>query len=393
MSIFTSRRAHARHARWLDGRRAGSEHLGPPAVVRARLRTAIFVLKMFPRAIKPVDWVTARPVVEKVSVPTKAGAIEVELYRPPSRGPHPGVVATFGINPTGAIDPRVAQMGEALARAGFAALLYWSPAMRDLRLEPADISELVAAYETLIEQPSVDPGRSGFLGICIGGSFALMAAANPAIRDRVRFVFVYAPYSSMRTFAVDIASGTRALGDVREPWEVDPLTWKTYAHVITDWLRPDEAQLLTAAFEDRIAWNDSRTAIVHRPARPVDAGELSDDGRAALRLLRADAGDIDGALRALPPSAQAFLTTMSPMSYVTEIRARRIMLVHDRFDHVIPVGESRRLWSALAGRAGATYAELGMRHLKMPGGASPRRIAREIGRSYLAWYELFREVA
>ena len=56
-----------------------------------------------------------------------------------------------------------------------------------------------------IEQPDVDPARSGFLGTCVGGAFGLMAAADPRIRDRVAFVAAYAPYASMWTLARDIA--------------------------------------------------------------------------------------------------------------------------------------------------------------------------------------------
>ena len=105
---------------------------------RAAARCAVFVLKMIPPQRQPIDRLTRRPTVERVSLQTAAGPVEVELYRPRSPGPHPGVVASFGINPTGAMDPRVAQMGDALARAGFATLLYWPPAARDVAVEPAD---------------------------------------------------------------------------------------------------------------------------------------------------------------------------------------------------------------------------------------------------------------
>jgi len=262
--------------------------------------------------------------------------------------------------------------------------------MRDLRLDPGDIGELASAYETLIAQPFVDPSRSGVLGVCVGASFALMAAACPRIRDRVTFVFAYAPYSSMWTLAVDIAGGTRTLGDVREPWDVDPLTWQTYVRSVTDWLTPSDAARLREAFEARIAWNASKTVIVRSPTGHLDQSELSADGRAALRLLAAGADDVESALRDLPHAAKERLTTMSPMSYLNDIAAPRIMLLHDRYDHVIPVGESRRLWSVLSRRPGASYTEMGLQHLRMPKGLSPLRLAREIAKTYFAWYPLFR---
>jgi dienelactone hydrolase len=162
------------------------------------VRSAIFFLKVFPMLpSKPVDWLTKPPVIEKLPYPTHAGRGEGDLYRPPSGGPHPGVVVSLGVVPLGVDHPQVPRLGQALARSGFAALLYWSPAMRDLRLDPADVADLASAYQTLLEQPYVDPTWSGFLGTCVEGAFALMAAASPHIRGRLAFVSAYAPYSSM----------------------------------------------------------------------------------------------------------------------------------------------------------------------------------------------------
>ncbi len=64
------------------------------------------------------------------------------------------------------------------------------------------------------------------------------------------------------------------------------------------------------------------------------------------------------------------------------------MLLHDRYDPVIPVGESRRLWAALSGRAGARYTELGFRHLD-PTRLSPLHLVRELPRFYRAMLPIF----
>ena len=347
--------------------------------------------KMLPIPSGPVDLVTERPLVEPLWFKTHSGRGEGDLYRPPSPGPHPGILCVLGVVPAGVEHPLVTRLGEGLARAGFASLLHRSTTMRDLRLDPGDIPELADAYDRLIRQPYVDARRSGVLGVCVGASFALMAAASPGIRDRVKFVFAYAPYSSMWTLAVDIASGTRTLGDVRETWDVDPLTWQTYVRSVTDWLRSEESERLRDAFEGRIRWNESKTIVVRSPAGHVDTSTLSADGRAALRLLAAGPDDVEIALRELPPDAKERLTTMSPMTYLDDIAAPRIMLLHDRDDHVIPVGESRRLWSVLSRRPGVSYTEMGLQHLRMPQGLSPLRLLREIAKTYLAWYPLFRE--
>lgn len=347
--------------------------------IRAVARAAIFFLKVLPMLpSRPVDWVTKPPVIERVSYPTRFGRSEGEVYRPSGEGRHPGIVVCLGVVPFGADHPQVPRLGKALARAGFAALLYWSPAMRDFRLDPDDVESIALAYDWFIEQPYVDPPRSGLLGTCVGGSFALMAAASPLVRDRVAFLSAYAPYSSMWTFARDIASGTRSCGDGREPWQVDPLTRKVFIHSLTAALEPAEAERLRSAFANGIGDLDGRS--------------LSAEGQVVYSLLTAtDEDDAEAALHRLPPAMHERLTALSPVEYLKDIHAPLIVLLHDRGDQVIPVGESHRLRSALAGHAGVHYTEMLFQHLDPIKGKLPLfQLARELGKLFLAIYPLFR---
>src|SRR3990172_3988992 len=126
--------------------------------IQAAAKTAIFFLKVFPMLpSRPLDWVTSPPVVEKVRYPTRLGQAEGDLYRPSGRGPHPGIVFCLGVVPFDVDHPQIPRLGAALARSGFAALLYWSPSMRDLRLDPDDIENIALAYQWLLEQAYVDP--------------------------------------------------------------------------------------------------------------------------------------------------------------------------------------------------------------------------------------------
>jgi dienelactone hydrolase len=346
--------------------------------IRAWARAAIFFLKVFPMLpSRPVDWVTKTPVVEKVRYPTRSGQAEGELYRPSTGGPHPGILVCLGVVPFGVDHPQVPVLGKALARAGFAALLYWSPAMRDFRLDPEDIENISLAYHWLIDQPYVDPARSGLLGTCVGGSFALMAAANPLIRENIAFLSAYAPFSSMMTFARDIASATRSCGDERELWQVDPLTRKVFVHSVTALLEPGEAEHLRSAFANKGGQFDGR--------------DLTMEGQAVYSLLTArDEDDAKRALHCLPLVMQERLEAISPMNYLKDIHAPLIILLHDRGDQVIPVGESRRLRSALAEHPGVQYTEMQFQHLDPVKGKLPFfSLVRELGKFFRAVYPLF----
>jgi dienelactone hydrolase len=349
--------------------------------VRAAANTAIFLLKVLPTLpSRPVDWVTATPVRERVCYPTRDGVVEGELTRPGTAGPHPGVLLCLGVVPFDKDHPQVPRLQEALARAGFASLLYWSPAMRDYRLDPADVENLALAYEWFVEQETIDPERSGMIGTCVGGAFVLMAAAQERVRDRVRFVGAFAPFASMHTLAEDIATATRPVNGVREPWDVDPLTRTVYVHSLTAHLEPIEAARLREAMAE--------------PTGRVDPGGLSPEARVVYPLLTAlTLDEVRAALNVLPQELRDRLDAMSPLSYLPGLRAPLLVLMHDRDDPVIPIDESKLLWAALAGRPGLRCTEFTMfKHLD-PTKVKLRipQLLRELNRFYRSLYPIFRQ--
>ena len=350
------------------------------APIRAVARAVVFFLKVFPMLpSRPVDWLTRPPQIVKVHYPTTRGLVEGELYRPPTDGPHPGIVVCLGVVPFGVEHPQVAVLGRALARSGFVALLYWSPAMRDFRLDPDDIESIALAYRWLTDQPFIDASRSGLLGTCVGGSFAIMSAASPLIQDRVAFVAAYAPFSSMRTFAGDIASASRTNSETREPWRVDQLTRRVFVHSLTDQLDIEEAGLLRAAFADGVG--------------SLDVSRLSAEGRSVHALLTIPSpAEAAAALKLLPSTMQDRLASLSPVNHLAGLRAPLITVLHDVGDQVIPIGESRRLISALDGRVGLLYTEMQFQHLDPTRGRlPPLRLAREFGKFFRAVLPLFRQ--
>jgi hypothetical protein len=251
--------------------------------------------------------------------------------------------------------------------------------MRDLRLDADDLENIPLVYNWLIAQPYIDPSRSGLLGTCVGGSFALMAAASPLVRDRVAFLSAYAPYSSLWTFARDVASRSRSGGEGREAWQVDPLTYKVFIHSMTAFLEPDEAEWFRSTFANE------RVPLAER--------NLSADGQAVYALLSAhDEKEAEAALYRLPLTLREHLDTLSPINYLKDIHAPLMVLLHDRGDQVIPVGESRQLCAALDGQAGLHYTEMQFQHLDPVKAKLPLiRLIRELGKFFRAVYPLFQQ--
>lgn len=348
--------------------------------IRAFSRAVVFFLKVFPMIpSRPIDWVTTTPMVEKGKYPARTGMAKGDIYRPSGDGPFPGMLVCLGVVPFGVDHPQVPVLGNALARAGFAALLYWSPAMRDFRLDAEDVENISLAYDWFVEQPIVDPARTGLLGTCVGGSFALMAAATPLIRDRVAFIATYAPFSSMRTFAVDIASGSCCNDAAREPWQVDQLTRRVFVHSLTAFLDANEAERLRSGF----ASADGQ----------FDGGALSEEGQKVFDLLTAgDAVEAENALNRLPPSMLERFEALSPINYLDGLRTPLIVHLHDRGDQVIPVGESRRLHALLDGPAEVHFTEMQFSHLDPTKGKLPFfHLLREFGKFFRTIFPLFRQ--
>jgi hypothetical protein len=183
----------------------------------------------------------------------------------------------------------------------------------------------------------------------------------------------------MWTFARDIASATRSCGDGREPWRVDPLTRKVFVHSLTALLEGGEAERLRSVFINERG--------------QLDGGDLSTEGHAVYSLLTArDEDDAATALHRLPGRMQERLAALSPINYLKDILAPLIVLLHDRGDEVIPVGESRRLRSALAAHAGVQYTEMQFHHLDPVKGKLPvLRLVGELGKFFRAVYPIFRQ--
>jgi hypothetical protein len=148
-----------------------------------------------------------------------------------------------------------------------------------------------------------------------------------------------------------------------------------FVRSLTAELEPDEAGLLREVFS---VGNGQ-----------LEIGKLSHNGRVIYSLLASpDADEAKRVMDQLPGDFKDRLSSMSPLHYLKDIQSPLIVLLHDRGDAVIPVGESRRLWAMLKSSVGIHYTELQFQHLN-PSKLPVFQLMRELVKFYTALYPIF----
>ena len=276
------------------------------------IHTAAFAAQVLPSPVKPQPWLAGEPEHVAAEFPRYDGSTGTgDIYVIPDGKRRAGVVVFLGANAAGADDPDVVNLGQGLARAGFAVMYYWSPTMGErAQVDAGEISNIVAAFEHLRQQEFVDPDRVGLAGFSVGASFALVAAADPRIADDIAFVNAFGGYYDTADLMVQIAAG-RAIDDGEGiPWEVDRLTRQVYDNMLTPESESPVAQALL----------EGTGSIAEARARYAE----------------------------LPESFRAEVDSIAPSHHIARWSPNTVMRVmHDRGDPLIPVGESRRLVQAL----------------------------------------------
>jgi pimeloyl-ACP methyl ester carboxylesterase len=238
---------------------------------------------------RPLSALTVAPHREPLPV---AGAV---VDRWAGRGGVP-LVLVHGHAPAGKDEPRVGEAAALLARAGFDVAVPTIPGLTRGRLRPDDVQPVVATLAAR-EAPTV------IVAVSVGAGPALLAAADPAVRDRVRVVLSLGGYASAAELLRFFLTGTYAFGGVRGRVVHDP--------AVVRWFIEANADLLDTSAQ----------------------AALADPARAA------------AVLASPPPPLADLLTRLSPERVAREIHAR-LVLVHGVDDRAVPYTESLRLAAA-----------------------------------------------
>ena len=183
--------------------------LGPR--VRVAYLTTLLLLELpTPESDGPIAGRLPDPRVARVTFEAAGRTMVADVYRPASgrRGSRrPGIVLNHGVAAGGMNDLRLVNFADALARCGYVVLVPEFINLKEFRVRPSDVDEMVGSYEYLEQLPDVDPDRAGFFGFSYAGGLAVLAANDPRIAERVRFCFLLGSYYDAKSIVIYATTG------------------------------------------------------------------------------------------------------------------------------------------------------------------------------------------
>jgi hypothetical protein len=229
------------------------------------------------------------------------------------------ILVIHGVNPTGKNSLDLVRISEALAQVGFEVYVPDLADMRRLRLRPEESLNIKSVFQFI--------GRdAGIACFSYGCGPALVAAANPEIRNRVRFAFAFGGYYDVREALEFVVTGPEA-----------PAAYGKWAYLNAN---PD------------LIDGDSGLQSIERLFSSTTPAEF-----------RARLQDV-------PAVVQRRLDSLSPSHYIHELTTT-LILVHGTDDPVIPSQQSVEFAEA-ARAAGLNYS---LTLLRMYGHVNPVRPA------------------
>jgi len=267
-----------------------------------------------------------------------------DLWLPASASavsPVGGLVFVSGVNDQGRAHPALQRIAGAMARTGAAVYVPELPVFFDTKVDGSEVGRIAAAFEAFSRRPEVDPERVGIMGVSVGGSLSLIAAADPAIADRVAWVGSFGAYSDLGELIPSVVSHQyRIDGELRD-WMPALLVRQMVFGLVT-------AQVTDGRDHGYLygAYDGLNNEGIH-PLPKADIPLRTDIGRAVEALILADTlPEAEAVLAAVPPERLTLLDEISPLRHVAGIKAP-VYLMHDTGDRHIPYSNAHELLAAL----------------------------------------------
>lgn len=255
---------------------------------------------------------------------TSVGGVSGHLYTPENRAP--AVMVLPGATRFGKSDPRVVRLARALTRSDRVVFVP-ELSLYDHVVDTADIDRIARATRALSRLRSVQTATDVvLLGASFGGSYGLIAAADPRVRGEVRLVATFGSYFDIVGLVQALSTGAFLVDGRRRTWNPNPDTNKALRQLALEMTRPSERPILRSALRGKA-----------KPAR------LPDDARKVYALVtNTQPGRTRPLTSRLSARARGVLADLSPARVHERISAP-VVAMHNRADDLVPHVELVRL--------------------------------------------------
>jgi pimeloyl-ACP methyl ester carboxylesterase len=149
------------------------------------------------------------------------GGRPTTIVRPTVPPPWPSLVFANGATSEGRTHATVLKLAVALARSGYGVYIPDLPGVADGVLTPTTLAAAVESTLAAADADATKDGRVGLVGVSIGGTLALLVAADPRLAARVSVVTCIAPFTDLERVILLATTGTyRDRKGVAEPYPV-----------------------------------------------------------------------------------------------------------------------------------------------------------------------------
>lgn len=242
---------------------------------------------------------------------------DASLDGPADEKKHPGIVLSLGIHPQGAEEKNLQKFFQGLVRNGIVVITVDSAFLKDSFIDPKEIENLVEAFQFLEKQPYVYSNKIGFFGLSVGSSLAFLAAADPAIQDKVKYILWTGGYFDAKELIQNVLSKSFI-------YQTEIISWDPSPRI-----------------QEVVSKNLERFSQV----------EDTIEGREVIEKIKetTDRTELEKLFQDLPPSTTQILESISPKSMISEVQTP-LFILHGTKDQYIPFSHSVQLSQTYPGQ-------------------------------------------
>jgi acetyl esterase/lipase len=270
--------------------------------------------------------------------------IPATIVRPSGPPPWPTLLFANGATPDGRAHPVVRRLALALARSGYATFVPDLPGIAVGELTPATLAAAVECTQHVTCARETRHGRVGLVGVSVGGTLALLTAADERVAARISLVACIAPFSDLRKVMMLATTGMYRDGEgvlsaYPTPAALPIGLGRSLAAMLP--ASPAAAGLACTLRTLDTTSHDPLAPLRTGPSDPLDLATNS-----VRRLLaNQDPSRFDELFDALPDEVRTTTAGLSPVCVATRIRAPIEIATAPR-DTYFPIAESLALTAA-----------------------------------------------